>query len=164
MYCCRCSSMCIQIRNTSSFSNSAALHCIGVRYLILDFVLRSWKLYSGAQLDLFSDYDYRYCSKATSILSQLNWSSLEIRRQVFRLIMLYKIVHWSVALDLPNEIVLFNTITRGIIWDTVPHYRVELLNVHSCTPMYTLVHSCIYPCTFMYIPMYTHVQPCALYT
>ena len=27
--------------------------------------------------------------------------------------MLYKIVHQSIALDLPNEIVSFNTVTRG---------------------------------------------------
>ena len=56
--------------------------------------------------------DYDYSSSVTSILNQLNRSSLAIRRQVTRLIMFYKIVHQSVAFDLPNEIVLFNTNTR----------------------------------------------------
>ena len=47
---------------------------------------------------------------ATSILNQL---SLAIRRQVSRLVMFYKIMHQSVAFDLLNEIVLFNTNTRA---------------------------------------------------
>ena len=45
--------------------------------------------------------------------NQLNWLSLDTRRQVSRLVMFYKIVQQSVALALTNEIVLFNTITRG---------------------------------------------------
>ena len=57
--------------------------------------------------------DYDYSSSVTSILKQLNWSSPAIRRQVSRLVMFYKIVHQSIALNLPNEIVLFNTNTRG---------------------------------------------------
>ena len=57
--------------------------------------------------------DYNYSSSVTSILNQLNWVSLDTRRQVSRLIMFYKIVHQSVALAIPTEIVLFNTITRG---------------------------------------------------
>ena len=57
--------------------------------------------------------DYDYSSSISSILNQLVWPSLAIRRQVSRLVMFYKIVHQYVALELPNEIVLFNTITRG---------------------------------------------------
>ena len=57
--------------------------------------------------------DYDYSSSITSNLNQLAWPSLAIRRQVSRLLMFYKIVHRYIALELPNEIVLFNTITRG---------------------------------------------------
>ena len=57
--------------------------------------------------------DYDYSSSISSILNQLNWPSLAIRRQVSRLVMFYKIVHRYVALELPNEIVLINMITRG---------------------------------------------------
>ena len=59
--------------------------------------------------------NYDYSSGVTSTLNQLNWLSLDTRRQVSRLVMFYKIVHQSVAFALPNEIVLFNTITRDII-------------------------------------------------
>ena len=77
-------------------------------------VLKSWKLYRGIQLDLLTmTSDYDYSSSISSILNQLNWPSLAIRRQVSRLVMFYKIVHRYVALDVPNEIVLFNAITRG---------------------------------------------------
>ena len=57
--------------------------------------------------------DNDYSSSISNILNQLDWPSLAIRRQVSRLVMFYKIVHQYVALELPNEIVLFNTITRG---------------------------------------------------
>ena len=56
---------------------------------------------------------YDYSSSISSILNQLDWPSLAIRRQVSRLVMFYKIVNQYVTLELPNEIVLFNTITRG---------------------------------------------------
>ena len=50
--------------------------------------------------------DYDYSSSISSILNQLDWPSLAIRRQVSRLVMFYKIVHrYQVALELPNEIV-----------------------------------------------------------
>ena len=50
--------------------------------------------------------DYDYSSSISSILNQLDWPSLAIRRQVSRLVMFYKIVHQYVAPELPNEIVL----------------------------------------------------------
>ena len=68
--------------------------------------------------------DYNHSSSNSNILNQLVWPSLAIRRQVSRLVMFYKIVHQYVALELPNEIVLFNTITRG-------H------NMKYCTPFRT---------------------------
>ena len=61
-----------------------------------------------------SDYDY-LSSSISSILNQLNWpglAKLATRRQVSRHMTVYKIVHQDVALELPNGIVLFNTITR----------------------------------------------------
>ena len=61
-----------------------------------------------------SDYDYS-SSSISSILNQRNWPGLAMlatRRQVSRLLIAYKIVHQDVALELPNGIVLFNTITR----------------------------------------------------
>ena len=55
----------------------------------------------------------RRLSNVDSNVDHLNWPSLAIRRQVYRLVMFYKIVHRYVTLDLPNEITLFNIITRG---------------------------------------------------
>jgi len=90
---------------------------------ILEYASTVWAPYTKASIGkleaiqqraarfVVSDYDYS--NSVTSILNQLNWLSLDTRRQVSRLIMFYKIVHQSVALALPNEIVLFNTITRG---------------------------------------------------
>ena len=90
---------------------------------ILEYASTVWAPYTKSSIEkleaiqrhtarfVVSDYDYS--SSVTSILNQLNWSSLAIRRQVSILIMFYKIVHQSVALDLPNEIVLLDTNTRG---------------------------------------------------
>lgn len=66
----------------------------------------SVKKLEGIQLDL-----YDYSSSIISILNELNWPALAIRRQVSRLVTFYKIVNQSVAPDLPNEIVLFYTNT-----------------------------------------------------
>ena len=49
----------------------------------------------AARFVVVSDYDYS--STITSILNQLNWPSLAIRRQVSRLVMFYKIVHQYVS-------------------------------------------------------------------
>lgn len=71
--------------------------------------------------------DYNYSNSITSILNRLNWFSLATRRQVSRLMMFYKIVHRFIALDLPNEIVLSNTITRGHnMRYRTPFYRVDV--------------------------------------
>ena len=48
-----------------------------------------------------SDYDSDFSSSVTSILNELKWCSLEVRRQVSRLMMFYKILQGSVALELP---------------------------------------------------------------
>ena len=69
--------------------------------------------------------DYDYSSSISSILNQLDWPSLTIRRQVSRLVMFYKIVHRYVALELPNEIVLFNTITRSHMKYRISFCKVE---------------------------------------
>ena len=60
---------------------------------------------------MVSDYDFS--SSVSSILSELKWCSLEVRRQVSRLMMFYKILQGSVALELPYEISLIDTVTRG---------------------------------------------------
>ena len=57
--------------------------------------------------------DYDFSSSVTSILNELKWCSLEVRRQVSRLMMFYKILQGSVALELPYEISLIDTVTRG---------------------------------------------------
>ena len=57
--------------------------------------------------------NYDFSSSITSILNTLRWHSLEVRRQVSRLMMLYKIVQGTVALDLPHGISLMDTVTRG---------------------------------------------------
>jgi len=57
--------------------------------------------------------DYDYSSSVTSILNRLKWSSLDVRRQVNRLMMFHKILQGSVALNLPQEVSLLHTTTRG---------------------------------------------------
>ena len=90
---------------------------------ILEYASTVWAPYTKSSIDkleaiqkrtarfVVSDYDHSI--SISGILDHLNWPSLAIRRQVSRLVMFYKIVHRYVALDLPNEITLFNTITRG---------------------------------------------------
>ena len=75
--------------------------------------------------------DYDYSSSISNILNQLDWPSLAISRQVSRLVIFYKIVHrYQVALELPNEIVLFNTITRG--HNTCMKYCTPFCRVDVC--------------------------------
>jgi len=59
--------------------------------------------------------DYGFSSSVTGILNRLRWSSLDVRRQVNRLMIVYKILQGSVALDLPHEVSLYLTLlaTRG---------------------------------------------------
>ena len=90
---------------------------------ILEYASTVWAPYTKSSIEkleaiqrraarfVVSDYDYS--TSVTSILNHLNWPSLDTRRQVSRLVMFYKIVQRLIALDLPDEIELVNTITRG---------------------------------------------------
>ena len=104
---------------------------------ILEYASTVWEPYTKSSTEkleaiqrcaarfVVSDYDYS--SSISNILNQLDWPSLAIRRQVSRLVMFYKIVHQYVALELPNKIVLFNTITRGHNMKyRTPFYRVDV--------------------------------------
>jgi len=54
--------------------------------------------------------NYDFLSSVTGILNRLKWCSLDVRRQVNRLVMFHKILQGSVALNLPQEI---NTIFKN---------------------------------------------------
>ena len=54
-----------------------------------------------------------WCLTITTILNNLNWTSLERRRQIARLRMFYRVLQESVALLLPDYITQKSTVTRG---------------------------------------------------
>ena len=91
---------------------------------ILEYASTVWVPYTKSSIDKleaiqkrtarFVVSGYNHLSIISGILDHLNWPSLAMRLgQVSRFVMFYKIVHRYVALDLSNEITLFNTITRG---------------------------------------------------
>ena len=59
--------------------------------------------------------DYRYNSSVSSMIQSLKWNSLSTRRNISRLIILYKILHQTVDVTLPDYILpySYSAITRG---------------------------------------------------
>ena len=118
-----CASVTQNITYITVISRLEVKHIMLYTRTILEYASTVWEPYTKSSIGkleaiqrraarfVVSNYDYS--SSVNSVLNQLNWLSLDARRQVSRLVMFYKIVHQSVTLALPNEIVLFNTITRG---------------------------------------------------
>ena len=63
----------------------------------------------------FATSDYSYTSSVSTMLENLNWKTLHVRRDELRLIMFYKIIHNMVDLSLPESIIPSATTgyTRG---------------------------------------------------
>ena len=57
--------------------------------------------------------DYSMYSSVTNILNRMHWSTLQIRRENLRLIMIYKIVNNLVEIETGNSLIKNDLPTRG---------------------------------------------------
>ena len=76
----------------------------------------------------FAVGDFHLTSSVTQmpVLTTLNWDSLNFRRTVLRLQMIYKIIHSIVDLSLPDYIAFNRGITRGHPYKlTIPYMRID---------------------------------------
>ena len=70
--------------------------------------------------------DFRSTSSVTQMLTTLKWNSLNYRRNMLRLQMMYKIIHHIVDLTLPECITFNRGITRGHEYKlTLPFTRID---------------------------------------
>ena len=70
--------------------------------------------------------DYYLTSSVTEMLNTLQWNSLNHRRNVLRLQMMYKITHQNVHLKPPEYITYSHGITRGHDYKlTIPPPRID---------------------------------------
>ena len=105
----------------------------------------------------FATSDYSYTSSVSTMLENLNWKTLHVRRNELRLIMFYKIIHNMVDLSLPESIIPSATAgyTRGHdlrfyppfgrtnvykysffpavvnLWNDLPHHIVHAPNINT---------------------------------
>ena len=105
----------------------------------------------------FATSDYSYTSSVSTMLENLNWKTLHVRRNELRLIMFYKIIHNMVDLSLPESIIPSATTgyTRGHdlrfyppfgrtnvykysffpavvnLWNDLPHHIVHAPNINT---------------------------------
>jgi len=79
--------------------------------------------------------DYCLTSSVTEMLNTSQWNSLNHRRNVLRLQMMYKITHRIVHLKLPEYIAYSHGITRGHDYKlTIPPTRIDVYkHVHIAT-------------------------------
>ena len=90
---------------------------------ILEYAVCAWAPHAQCYIDKleavqrraarFTTGDFRLTSSVTKMLTTLNWDSLNYRRIMFRLQMMYKIIHSIVDLSLPDYIEFNRGITRG---------------------------------------------------
>ena len=57
--------------------------------------------------------DYSMYSSVTNMLNRMHWTTLQVRRENLRLIMIYKIVNNLVEIDTGNSLIKNNLPTRG---------------------------------------------------
>ena len=88
----------------------------GIRVLLLTTTKTNWNQPSEGLLDGLIFSDYRRTSSVSSMLQQLSWPSLHIRRKISRLQLFHKIFHHQTSLLIP---IYYLPVTR----DNTRHYH-----------------------------------------
>ena len=68
--------------------------------------------------------DYNWESSVTSMLSQLQWPALHIRRQILRLSILYQGLHNLISLEIPTYITTTTTTTTQTRFQHPFHFNI----------------------------------------
>jgi len=103
---------------------------------ILEYATCAWAPHTQSNIDKleavqrraarFVTGDFRLTSSVTQMLTNLKWDSLNHRRNVSKLQMMYKIIHEIVDLTLPDYITLNRRVTRGHEYKlTIPTMRID---------------------------------------
>ena len=90
---------------------------------ILEYACVVWSPYTMTNIDKlervqrkaarFVCNDYSMYSRVTNMLNRMHWTTLQVRRENLRLIMIYKIVNNLVEIDIGNSLIKNNLPTRG---------------------------------------------------
>ena len=103
-------------RNLSSCDRSVKEHCyLSLVRPIIEYATVAWSPHTKKGIDCIESVqrnDYSRYSSVSSMLTDLNWSSLQLRRSICDIGMFYQIHRGHVNVSLPHELISVPTYSR----------------------------------------------------